>query len=113
MCCKNFVSRIVPFFITFSLGLLIASFFVPIVPKFNFKNNDGRRGMRNQYRQMQRENSRLKQENKDLKEQLRLAGSEGDIPESNLPNAYVHFDGDGHGHSVGYRTSTSDGQVKR
>ena len=58
---KGFLKRALPFFLTFSLGLLVASFFVSIAaPGFNFK----RRGHRcREYR----ENSRLRMENQNLR----------------------------------------------
>ncbi len=109
MCCKNFVSRIVPFLITFSLGLLIASFFVPIVPKFSFKNHNGRRGMGKYYR-LQNENYRLEQENKELRDRLRMSEFNVDVPPPPppAPKPYVHFDGDGHEHMrSGYGTGSA------
>ena len=40
MCCKGFFKRIVPFFLTFAVGLFIASFFVTIAaPNFQFRRN--------------------------------------------------------------------------
>ena len=69
MCGKVFIKRVLPFFLTFAVGLFIASFFVSIAaPKFQFK-----RGVRkhNQYhRMMEFENQRLSEENSRLKRQL-------------------------------------------
>ena len=56
------VKRFVPFLLTFAVGLFIASFFVSVVaPSFQFKNRGGNR---------HRENHRLKQENKLLRERI-------------------------------------------
>lgn len=67
MCYKGLIKRIVPFFLTFVVGLFIASLFVPIMaPNFNF-----RRGER--YREMQRlrtENQELKRTNCELRRQM-------------------------------------------
>ncbi len=68
MCCKGFFKRIVPFFLTFAVGLFIASFFVSITaPNFQFRRNfrehrqaDLEREARIQ--QLSEENSRLKKE---------------------------------------------------
>lgn len=122
MCCKNFISRVVPFLITFSLGLLIASFFVPVVPNFSFKNSNGRRGGGKYYR-LQNENIRLKQqnqemdrrfeevnrENQELRQRLGLTELDLDVPPPPpAPKPYVHFDGDGHEHmGRGYGTGSA------
>jgi hypothetical protein len=70
MCCKGFTKRILPFFLTFSLGLLIASFFVSIAaPNFSFKKRGWSRHQ--QYdRQMELENQQLREEKNQLKNQL-------------------------------------------
>jgi len=50
--------RIVPFFLTFAVGLFIASFFVTLAtPNFNFRRGSGKH----------REIQRLRMENKELK----------------------------------------------
>lgn len=70
MCCKGFIKRILPFFLTFAVGLFIASFFVTIsAPSFRFEN---RRWNRHQqyHRQMELEKQRLQEENYRLKKQL-------------------------------------------
>jgi cell division protein FtsB len=55
------IKRFVPFLLTFSLGLLIASFFVSVAaPGFQFRN----RGWKH------REFNRLKQENRQLRERI-------------------------------------------
>jgi uncharacterized protein YlxW (UPF0749 family) len=68
---KGFFKRAVPFFLTFSLGLLVASFFVTIAaPRFNFKNRNHRcREYRENYR-LRMENKSLRQDNESLKRQL-------------------------------------------
>ncbi len=64
MCCKGFVKRIVPFFLTFAVGLFIASFFVTVVaPSLKIPNRGWRRNHRQYDRQMELENQRLRDEN--------------------------------------------------
>jgi len=66
MCCEGFMKRIVPFFLTFAVGLFVASFFVTIAaPKFEF--NRGWRKHQQYHRMMESENRRLKEENARLK----------------------------------------------
>ena len=72
MCSKNFIKRIVPFFLTFAVGLFIASFFITIAaPSFRF-NVRGERGRRHQeyHRMMEYENRRLREDKARLEEQL-------------------------------------------
>ncbi len=65
MCCRGFVKRFVPFFLTFAVGLFIASFFVSIVaPNFQFrrdfrKHREYHRTMESKIQQLSEENSRL------------------------------------------------------
>lgn len=72
MCCKGFLKRVLPFFLTFAVGLLIASFFVSITPNFKFQ----KRGWNNKHRQyhqrIESENMRLREENNLLKRQLEV-----------------------------------------
>jgi hypothetical protein len=69
MCCSNgLLKRFIPFFLTFAAGLLIASFFVPILPSLSFKG--GRIKHREQDRQREVEVQRLLDENYNLKLQL-------------------------------------------
>ena len=71
MCCKGFIKRIVPFFLTFAVGLFIASFFVTIAaPSFQFKNRNWKRNHRQYDRQIEAENQRLRDENLRLRNQL-------------------------------------------
>ncbi len=70
MCCKGFIKRILPFFLTFAFGLLIASFFVSIAaPNFNFKKR-GFNHHREYDRRLEFENRQLRDENNRLKQQL-------------------------------------------
>lgn len=80
MCCKGFIKRVVPFFLTFAVGLFIASFFITIaMPKFNFPRRGGNRHQ--QYHQkMEFENQRLEAENYQLKKQLADKDSDEFLP---------------------------------
>lgn len=61
------IKRFIPFFLTFALGLFIASFFVSVAaPSFNFKN----RGWKH------REYHRLRYENERLRERVRRLENE-------------------------------------
>ena len=80
MCCKGFIKRILPFFLTFAVGLFIASFLVSIsAPNFRF---EGRRWNRHQqyHRQMEFEKQRLQEENYRLKRQLADRNSQEILP---------------------------------
>lgn len=69
MCIKSVIKRLVPFFLTFTVGLFIASFFVSLAaPNFQFKRGFNRH--REMDRQMKCENERLRQENERLKNRL-------------------------------------------
>lgn len=69
MCGKVFIKRVVPFFLTFAVGLFIASFFVSIAaPRFQF--NRGLRRHQQYDRMMELEVQRAKEENSRLKKQL-------------------------------------------
>jgi hypothetical protein len=85
---RGLLKRFLPFFLTFATGLFIASFFVPIIPRFNYERGDRRN---RQCRQMIFENQsqrdeiqRLRQENADLKrlgaETDRAFEFESDVP---------------------------------
>lgn len=66
MCGKVFIKRVLPFFLTFSVGLFVASFFVTIAaPTFQF--NRGWRRHQQYHRMMEFENQRLREENARLK----------------------------------------------
>ena len=73
MCCQGFVKRVVPFFLTFAVGLFIASFFVTIAaPTFQFQNRGWRKNHRQYDRQREAEIQRLREENMNLKNEARL-----------------------------------------
>ncbi|MGQ0542358.1 MAG: hypothetical protein ACT4O9_10995 [Blastocatellia bacterium] len=73
--------RIIPFFLTFSVGLFIASLFVPLTaPNFNgFRRVPGKmreyRQLKVEVEDLRREKSRMKQENEELRRQLELKNS--------------------------------------
>ena len=70
MCCKGFTKRILPFFLTFAVGLFIASFFVSIAaPSFQFPNRGSKRKHREEDIQRDLEIQRLREENLRLKSQ--------------------------------------------
>lgn len=69
MCIKAFIKRIVPFFLTFAVGLFIASFFVTVsAPRFQFKRGFNKH--REYDRRIQFENQQLREENSRLKREL-------------------------------------------
>jgi hypothetical protein len=73
MCGKVFIKRVIPFFLTFAVGLFIASFFVSIaLPNVKISNRGWRRHQQHQqyHQMMELEKNRLKEENVRLKMQL-------------------------------------------
>ncbi|CAN5430717.1 hypothetical protein BH10ACI1_BH10ACI1_16570 [soil metagenome] len=88
MCCKGFFKRFAPFFLTFAVGLFIASFFVAVAaPNFSF-----RRGGFNRHREYDR------QRESELR-QLRIEKSrlESDLEKEKIKNqsSYTHdWEGD-------------------
>ena len=70
MCCiKSLIKRIAPFFLTFAVGLFIASFFVSVgAPSFQFKRGFNKHLEMD--RQMNFENQQLRDENERLKNRL-------------------------------------------
>lgn len=58
--------RVISFILTFVAGLIVASFFVSIMPRFEFKRG-GRHGRKHHFEELQRENEQLRQENERLK----------------------------------------------
>ncbi len=71
MCCKEFLKRVAPFFLTFAVGLFIASFFVTIAaPSFSFKNRNWRGNHQRYHQKIESENQRLKDENFRLKKEI-------------------------------------------
>lgn len=76
---KAFFKRIVPFVLTFALGLLVASFFVSIAPTFKFKKK--RPPCRGKEAQTLRyENERLRLENQRLQQRLDMRLLEESVP---------------------------------
>lgn len=71
MCCKGFLTRIIPFLLTFAVGLFIAGFFVSVTaPSFQF-NRGGWKGTHRQYHiRIESENQRLRDENMRLRNQM-------------------------------------------
>lgn len=69
------IKRVLPFFMTFVAGLVIAGFFVPLTaPSFNFsrgKRHHECRKIRFENRQLRQENERLRTENAEV---LSLSG---------------------------------------
>lgn len=65
---RPFIKRIVPFVLTLTLGLFVASFFVSLTP--TFKNRNGRSYQRKQIQKLRIEKERLEIENQILKERL-------------------------------------------
>ena len=82
----NFISlvkRVAPFFLTFAVGLFIASFFVTVAaPNFQFRRGFNRH--RQMDRQMQMENQQLREENNRLKNRLAEAEKRDWVLESDL-----------------------------
>ncbi len=74
--------RIIPFFLTFAAGLLIASIFVPITAP-SFRNAD-RGGRWRQHKELKRENYNLRRENDRLKQELDQLRSNADWNTSTL-----------------------------
>lgn len=64
------LKRVIPFILTFAFGLIIASFFVNIMPNFEFKR--GKKKCRKANQELRWENDRLRQENERLRGQNNL-----------------------------------------
>lgn len=68
---KGFLKRALPFFLTFSVGLLVASFFVAVAaPSFNFKKRNHRCREYRENTRLRMENENLRRDNESLKRQL-------------------------------------------
>lgn len=73
--------RIIPFFLTFAVGLFIASLFVPLTaPSFSgFRRGPSKvreyRQLRTEVEELRREKCRMKRENDELRRQLELKNS--------------------------------------
>jgi hypothetical protein len=65
---QAFFKRIIPFLLTFALGLFVASFFVSIMPSLKFRKN--RCGKRHEFHRLYRENQRLELEKQRLQQKL-------------------------------------------
>ena len=84
MCCKGFFKRIVPFFLTFAVGLFIASFFVTLAaPNLSFR---GWKRHQQYHQMMEFENQRLNDENSRLRRQLE------DTDRSNIKNLKYSYE---------------------
>jgi hypothetical protein len=65
---QAFFKRIIPFLLTFILGLFVASFFVSIMPSFKFRKN--KCGKRHEFHRLYHENQRLEREKQRLQQKL-------------------------------------------
>jgi len=84
--------RIIPFFLTFAAGLLIASIFVPIGSPFRNADRSGKGRFRSECKReresLRRENDRLRLENEQLRlenEAVRSRAFDLDIPNEDVP----------------------------
>lgn len=68
---KGLLKRFIPFFLTFAAGLLIASFFIPVTAPSWGRGKAKRH--RAQHEQMERDMQRLREENLNLKMELKEA----------------------------------------
>ncbi len=77
----GFIKKVVPFFLTFAIGLFIASFFVSIaVPNFKVPNRSWKRHQ--QYHQrIESENQRLRELNLRLEKEIAIAERQKEIAE--------------------------------
>jgi hypothetical protein len=71
MCCKGFLKRFAPFFITLAVGLFVASFFVTVALP-NIRVNRGWRSHREYHRRLEFDNQRLRDENFRLNQENQL-----------------------------------------
>jgi hypothetical protein len=66
---KSLIKRIAPFFLTFAVGLFIASFFVTVAaPNFQFKRGFNKH--QQYHRRIESENKQLREENNRLRNRL-------------------------------------------
>ena len=78
---RGFIKRFFPFFVTFILGLFVASFFVAITaPKFQFNRGKKHR----EYHRLKYENKCLKEKNRQLQRELEAEKFHGDFEIMNL-----------------------------
>ena len=74
---RGFLKRVLPFFLTFSLGLLVASFFVSIAaPSFNFQKRNHRCREYRENQRLRTENDSLRRDNNSLRRQMADAENE-------------------------------------
>ena len=90
MCCKGFIKRVFPFFLTFAVGLFIASFFVSVAAP-NFQFNRGRRNhreydqmMESRIKQLEEQNARLRRELSE-KDDVEINTFQLDVPPPPMP----------------------------
>lgn len=70
MCGMGFIKKVVPFFLTFTVGLFVASFFVSIaVPNFKIPNR-GWKGHQQYHQRIESDNQRLREINLRLERAL-------------------------------------------
>lgn len=87
---KGLLKRFIPFFLTFVVGLVIASFFIPVAAP-NLQFGRGKRQHRAEDEQIRMENQRLRLENYDLKMELKQAReasmdwNAGELPLMDVP----------------------------
>jgi hypothetical protein len=84
MCCgRGFVKRFVPFFLTFAVGLFIASFFVSLASPFGgFSRGERRFGY---IRVLREENQRLQDRVEELEQQRAASPCVFDTPDFEVP----------------------------
>jgi hypothetical protein len=70
--------RAIPFILTFVIGLLIASFFVNIIPSFKF-GRGYRKGCRHQH-EFRYQNDRVQTENEQMKREMMRIEEDLDVP---------------------------------
>ncbi len=87
----GFIKKVVPFFLTFAIGLFVASFFVSIaVPNFKIPNRGWRRHQ--QYHQrIETENQRLREKN--LRIDRELAEIKRELAEKERSEVILSSDG--------------------
>jgi cell shape-determining protein MreC len=79
----SLVKRVAPFFLTFAVGLFIASFFVTVAaPNFQFRRGFNRH--QQYHRRIESENQQLREENNRLKNRLAEAEKRDWVLESDL-----------------------------
>ncbi len=82
------LKRVIPFIVTFVIGLAVASFFVSIIPSFNFKRDGkcrskGKQELRYENERLRVENERLNAERDFTREVVPMSVDE--IPNVELP----------------------------